>query len=96
MFHRVKSFAEVYGKKAKSLTIRVIQVAVDPMFNWQTHISLVFTHSLGKLWGAEVVFKALAGKAGVYHFLESARFKRGAINATIITTYFRNIHFEDR
>ena len=43
MFHRVKSFAEVHSKKANCFTIRVIQVAVGPMLNWQESIGTVST-----------------------------------------------------
>ena len=93
MFHRVKSFAEVHSKKANCFTIRVIQVAVGPMLNWQESIGTVSTFSVGELWGAEVAFNCLAGIAVVHNFLKSPRYNRSYINAAIITMCFRNIHF---
>ena len=47
MFHRVKSFAEVPSKKANCFTIGAIQVAVDPMLNWQESIGTVSSQSSG-------------------------------------------------
>lgn len=61
------------------------------MLNWQKFT--VSTHSLGKLWGAEVLLKGLVGIAVVHYFLKSPRHNRSDINATMITMYIRNIHF---
>ena len=90
MFHIVKSFAEVLSKKANCFTIRVIQVAVGPLLNWQESIGTVSTFSVGELWGAEVAFNCLAGIAVVHNFLKSPRYNRSYINAAIITMCFRN------
>ena len=90
MFHIVKSFAEVLSKKANCFTIRVIQVAVGPMLNWQESIGTVSTFSVGELWGAEVAFNCLMGIAVVDNFLKSPRYNRSYINAAIITMCFRN------
>ena len=91
--HGVKSVAEVHSKKANCFTIWVIQVAVDPVLNWQESIGTVSTYSVGELWGAEVAFNGLAGMAVVHNFLESPRYNRSYIIAAIVTMCFRNIHF---